>query len=99
MISSTLNKGFQLTFNTGITISVQFGKSNYCSRRNLAKAEYASDLNQSITQSQSAEIAIWDAEDNTFEFEGRLQKGWVEAEEVAEWIYKVSKAKTLKDIK
>ena len=32
MLVSTLNKGFQLTFENGLTISVQFGSGNYCER-------------------------------------------------------------------
>jgi hypothetical protein len=31
---STNNKGFQMTFENGWTISVQFGYGNYCSHRN-----------------------------------------------------------------
>jgi len=30
MLKSTENKGFHLTFQNGYTISVQFGRGNYC---------------------------------------------------------------------
>jgi hypothetical protein len=57
MLASTENKGFQLTFKNGYTISVQFGRGNYCSNRNnLDKPE-----EQIVYKSVNAEVAAWDS--------------------------------------
>lgn len=67
--------GFQITFENGNTISVQFGFGNYCSNTYESKPE-----------SLTAEIAIWDKDKNWHQFEGDTVKGWVGADKVADWI-------------
>jgi hypothetical protein len=57
MLKSTKNKGFSLTFENGITISVQFGSSNYCERKNL-HANYGSEMLNDIIESLN-EVARW----------------------------------------
>jgi len=52
MFKATENKGFQITFNNGYTISVQFGKGNYCDNR-------LKNNNDFITSCKNAEVAIW----------------------------------------
>jgi hypothetical protein len=98
MIKSTLNRGFQITFDNGLTISVQFGTGNYCSRRNY-DGKYADELKAEIIQSFSAEIAIWDKTGKWFNFGHDTVKGWCEADEVAKWIIKTQKAKSLKSLR
>lgn len=98
MLQSEYNKGFSLTFENELTISVQFGVGNYCERRSLTK-DLTDDLKNYITGSKNAEIAIWDKNNIDFNFEHNQVKGWVCADEVADWIYKVKKAKSLNDIK
>ena len=69
MLKSTQNKGFSLTFQNGLTISVQFGTSNYCKRRDYTSPYKSEMLNdQDIIESQNAEIAIWDKDNNWFDF-------------------------------
>jgi hypothetical protein len=94
MFISTKNKGFQLTFDNGLTISVQYGKGNYCTNRSV-------DDNPYIHVSNTAEIAIWDKENKEYQFKegGGSALGWQTSNEVAQWIEKVSKAKDLNDIK
>ncbi len=102
MITATQNKGFQLTFNNGLTISVQFGKGNYCSNRN---DENEDNKRCSLYESNTAEIAIWDSNNKDFYFEGneakggRLHIGWIGADDVAKWITKAQKAKDLKSLR
>jgi hypothetical protein len=48
-------KGFQITFENGYTISVQYGKSNYCERRDLFEEESPADQ----ISSKNCEIAVW----------------------------------------
>ena len=46
---STHNKGFNMTFENGISISVQWGSMNYCERRNYNddfREEMKSDFNK-----------------------------------------------------
>lgn len=74
---SSYNNGFTMTFENGCTISVQFGKANYAS------------IVDGV--SISAEIAIWDQNDNWYAFENGGVTGYCNANEVADWIHKVSK--------
>jgi len=98
-LSSTYNKGFSLTFENGLTISVQFGYENYCSRKN--DSGFSCDIwksDQPIIKSMDAEIAIWDAHNNWYDFGNDTVTGWVNPDEIAKWIYVVSKAKSLEDV-
>ena len=97
MLKVTQNKGFSLTFENNLTISVQFGSYNYCDRRGFDQT-YGSERDTLIVESSNAEIAIWDKEDKWFNFGSDVEKGWCTANEVAEWIEKVSKANELSDI-
>jgi hypothetical protein len=61
MFRITYNKGFYLTFANGITISVQWGHSNYCDNRDVSyKALVATEAGHPVPESKTAEIAIWD---------------------------------------
>lgn len=83
---STENRGFQLTFNNGWTISVQYGNGNYCSNRNVETKD------EMFVESVTAEIAIWDANKKDYDFGDRqLCLGWLTTDEVADWIEKVKK--------
>jgi hypothetical protein len=53
---STDGKGFQMTFENGLTISVQWGKGNYC--QNYFHEERASHCEGA--QCDNAEVAVWD---------------------------------------
>ena len=88
------NKGFRMTFHNGMTISVQFGSSNYCSRRSLHSI-VLSEMKEPITTSPDAEIAIWDANGDWFIFGSDQVKGFVTPDEVALWIHIVSSAESL----
>jgi len=87
---STNNKGFQMLFENGWTISVQFGYGNYCQNNHHPNGFYFSK-NQEATTSEDAEIAIWDNEGNWYNFGDDTVKGYCSTNEVAEWIDKVSK--------
>ena len=70
--------GFQMTFENGWTVSVQFGKINYISDR------------ENIGDSIDAEIAAWDKDGNWYSFDGHQNvKGWVKPDEVADFIVKI----------
>ena len=98
MFKSTYNRGFQMTFKNGLTISVQFGTGNYCERRQVI-APIQGEMKMSIVESNSAEIAIWDKEGTWFSFGHDTVKGWVDADEVATWIILCTAATSLDDLK
>jgi hypothetical protein len=74
---SQYNNGFTMTFENGWTISVQFGMANYA---NIVDGV-----------SVSAEIAIWDQNNDWYDFGHDKVIGYCSANEVAEWIDKASK--------
>ena len=51
------NKGFQITFANGNTISVQFGKGNYCKPAD-GRGRYDDDP-EFGAEAESAEVAAW----------------------------------------
>lgn len=93
MITITKNKGFQLQFEN-LTISVQIGNMNYCSRKSLM-SEYDSEMKEELVQSEDAEIAIWDKDNNWFDFGHDQVLGYVPTNEVGDWIGRVAKARSL----
>ena len=88
--TSTHNHGFQLTFENGWTISVQWGTSNYYERRNITSG-VDDDQKQVSVESGYAEIAIWNQDGHWYTFDdGQEFRGWLTTDEVAGWIEKVS---------
>jgi len=85
MFRANHNRGFQMEFKNGVTISVQFGTGNYCERRNI-NAPIQSEMKMDRVESNTAEIAIWDKEGTWFNFGHDQVKGWVDVDEVARWI-------------
>tara|TARA_R100000008_G_scaffold75864_1_gene55324 strand:+ start:1613 stop:1966 length:354 start_codon:yes stop_codon:yes gene_type:complete len=89
--------GFSMAFSNGIRISVQFGEGNYCSNR------YEPLTNFNRVTATTAEIAIMPVDDKDgaaewFNFGGDGVKGWVTADEVADWIGIVSDANSFADL-
>jgi hypothetical protein len=85
----TGGKGFGITFEHGTTISVQFGRGNYCA--NKALGSFIPSPLGGNHESPNAEIAIWNAEGAwvTKQF-NHIQhddvEGWVSPEYVAKAI-------------
>jgi len=86
------NKGFQLTFENGNTISVMFGVGNYCSNRNALEAE------NGCMVANTAEVAIWDNEGKWHDFGNDTVNGYITSNEVAKWI-KFASTKKVKPCK
>lgn len=85
MFKITRGTGFQMTFENGWTISVQFGYGNYCdNNRHPDGFDFGKNLD--IVQSSDAEIAIWDSEGSWYNFGDDTVKGYCSADEVATWI-------------
>jgi hypothetical protein len=88
----TRNKGYQMVFENGWTISVQFGYGNYCDNYQHPDGfDFAKGLN--VVQSSDAEIAIWSGDTwkgDWYTFEnGDTVLGYQTPDQVAEWIAKV----------
>lgn len=79
------NKGFQITFPNGVTLSTQFGWANYCEHHDDPMPDFNSP--RPDTASNDAEIAIIGPDDKwlTREFKdnGDDVLGWVK---FAEWL-------------
>lgn len=83
MFRSTNNHGFQLTFNNGNTISVQFGAFNYCSRRDCHNFDLQADLKTEYVESETAEVAIFNSKTGYwYQFESDTVEGHVSADEI-----------------
>lgn len=82
------DKGFQLTFSNGCTVSVMFGSGNYCEKRDYPIHQSAGYLGSH--SSANAEIAIWDKNDRWFDFGGDTIKGFVSPDKVAKVLELVS---------
>lgn len=74
-INELIPSGFQMIFDNGNTISVQFGCGNYCNNRA-----------ESQKSCKNAEIAIWNSAGDWHDFGSDTVKGYCNADEVAKWI-------------
>lgn len=98
--SITDNKGFQITFDNGITVSVQFGSGNYCSNRDYGV--YAPGAK--VPACDNAEIALFDKTGKwlTKKAAKSVAKeklsddvvGWVKPEQIAKYIAWACRQKT-----
>jgi hypothetical protein len=91
MFTAHLNRGFLMTFKNGWTISVQFGYGNYCGNHHHPDGLDFS-IKQDSTTCPDAEIAIWDENGVWYDFGNDIVKGHCTADQVADWITRVSKA-------
>lgn len=66
----TDGKGFQITFENGYTVSVQFGGGNYCSNYNdpIGGENYRASGKKG---SATAECAVWGPDGEFIEYKGR----------------------------
>lgn len=80
MFKITNGKGFHVIFKNGITVSVQFGKGNYCNNR------YKPD-NPIEVACANAEIAMWHEDGSYIECDtGYNYHGHLEPEEVLKYL-------------
>lgn len=103
MISSNYNSGFQLTFENGIMISVQFSPNSYCEHHYTVTPTVSSDTPQynHIWNSKDAEIALIDTDSKqwfNFDEEEWTEysdvKGYCSPDEIARWIIFAKTCKT-----
>jgi hypothetical protein len=85
MFRITDGKGFQMTFDNGWTVSVQFGYGNYCENRQTRSATTIFDTYTGKVESPTAEIAAWKG-DQWYDFGDDNIKGWVAVSEAMDFI-------------
>jgi hypothetical protein len=86
MFKITKGSGFQMTFENGWTVSVQFSAMSYCDNRN-SFFDYESD--EVKKECKNAEIAAWDSSGTWYSFECDTVKGYCSTDEVADFILKI----------
>lgn len=101
MFRSCENKGFQIEFANGYTVSCQFGGFNYCSKRTYDPDDFFKERNERVWESEDCEVAIIDkagefVTGEVFELmqldisNDEMVAGWVSAENVAKILAYVS---------
>jgi hypothetical protein len=88
-LSITLGRGFHMTFENGVTCSIQFGVGNYCNNRDYEKMD---NNYPDFYKSANAEVAAWREGKNEwitgeyFKDTTDPVKGWVSPDEIADFI-------------
>jgi len=84
MFSTTQNRGFQITFENGNTVSVQWGPGNYCdpTHEDGRGAAYDAPAKADRWSSTTAEVAAWDKNSVWHNFGHDNVSGWMTADEV-----------------
>lgn len=98
---STMRKGFQMTFENGLTASVQWGAGNYCDNHFSGDFRCMSDA-----ESNTAEVAVI-YNGNFLDANQFMPKGvdlsfddvvgWLTPEQVAEFLFNVSCVRKIGD--
>jgi len=90
MFSAMNNKGFQITFENGNTVSVQWGPSNYCElmdeRGRNAPFDAPMQCVDSGWKAKSVEVAAWNKDGEWHNCGSDQVKGWLTPDQVAEFI-------------
>lgn len=88
-LSISQNKGFQLKFANGFTVSVQFGPYNYCANRDLPPQTFSGDrAASSVPDSKDAEVAVFHPNGAFLLMQnvGDSVRGWVTPDDVVRLI-------------
>ena len=95
---ATNNKGFQMVFENGFRISVQWGVGNYCQRKE--DGEYSEPMKTEFWESTSSEIAVFnkDGEFITITNYPDVVAGWLSTDTVAKCITIIQSATTKEEI-
>ena len=97
--SNSEGRGFQLTFDNGWTISVQFSGGHYCDNKNESY-DWARNraMDSMPVHSSNAEIAVWSNSGphsrGLIYLENDNVRGWTTTDEVAQVIHKLKTAKS-----
>jgi hypothetical protein len=95
MLKITNNKGFRITFENGLTASVQWGCGNYCD--NHFNYELGFD-GKTSAQSNNAEVAVFDEHDDFMNIDQFVPEevrsddvvaGWLTPDQIADFLMAV----------
>ena len=93
---STMNKGFHMTFDNGLTVSVQWGAGNYCDNHFPADKDFSFSK---PAESNTAEVAVWDKSEKWIDPQGFVDyeisgdgmvAGYLTADQIAELMHNVA---------
>ena len=99
--NSTHNKGFQMTFDNGFRLSVQWGIGNYCQKK--SDGMFGDEMKDKFWESTSAEIAVFDDSVDSSPMISLndgidMVCGWLNADQVAKVMTIVQSAKSADEI-
>ena len=99
--NSTHNKGFQMTFDNGFRLSVQWGVGNYCQKKN--DGQFGDEMKDNFWESTSAEIAVFDDRTESGPMISLndgvdMVCGWLNTDQVAKVMAIVQSAKSADEI-
>lgn len=99
MLKITESKGFHITFENGLTASIQWGFGNYCDNH----FNYELLSNRTIpVESNDAEVAVFDANNNFMNIDQFLPEevrsddvvaGWLTPDQIADFLMAVKNYK------
>ena len=84
------NKGFQLVFENGWMVSVQFGPGNYCEHLMAGLDDFRAPKKTEIWEAEEAEIAAIHKDGYWYDFGMDTVKGYCKVAEVIEFINKIA---------
>lgn len=85
MFSITDGKGFQMTFDNGVTLSVQFGPANYCEHH--GSLDFDEPRKRGVWKSKNAEVAILLPNGDFYPIQEHDDViGWQTVEDICKWI-------------
>tara|TARA_Y100001951_G_C11282919_1_gene266635 strand:+ start:1218 stop:1529 length:312 start_codon:yes stop_codon:yes gene_type:complete len=86
-----MNKGFHIKFDNGLTLSVQFGRGNYCDNRDYSRLDMPF-CDDDYDPCRNAEIAVFDREGDLVPISERDDvAGYVDINHVLDFIDVVRK--------
>lgn len=95
----TENKGFHITFENGLTASVQWGRGNYCDNHFNEELDF---FGRTPARSDNAEVAVFGVNDGFLDIDQFLPDdcnsdgvvaGWLTPEQVVDFLMKVKNYK------
>lgn len=92
---STMRKGFHITFENGLSASVQWGAGNYCDNHFPADMDFSHSKD---AESNTAEVAVFDKDGGFMDIElfvsddvsnDTMVAGWLTPEQVVDFLVNV----------
>lgn len=82
--------GFQITFENGWTVSVQFGPGTYSSNHDAVNDSDRWEMREKKWDAHTAEVAAWDKNGDWYDFDGDNVAGYKTPEQVIAFLVMVA---------